>query len=154
MILDPCCGSRMFWFDKNNPDVVFGDIRRESHTLCDGRSLDVSPDVILDFTRLPFMDNWFKLVVFDPPHLDNVGPRGWQGLKYGVLQGDWRALLRDGFSECFRVLDENGVLIFKWNETRIKTSEVLCLSPYRPLFGHKTGAQSKTHWYAFMKVSQ
>ena len=25
-ILDPCCGSRMMWFDKANPDVVFGDM--------------------------------------------------------------------------------------------------------------------------------
>lgn len=27
-ILDACCGSKMFWFDKNNPDVEFCDIRR------------------------------------------------------------------------------------------------------------------------------
>ena len=26
-ILDACCGSRMFWFDKQNPDVVFADNR-------------------------------------------------------------------------------------------------------------------------------
>lgn len=26
-ILDACCGSKMFWFDKNNPDVEFCDIR-------------------------------------------------------------------------------------------------------------------------------
>ncbi|MFI7931290.1 SAM-dependent methyltransferase, partial [Acinetobacter baumannii] len=25
-ILDPCCGSRMMWFDRNNPNVVYGDI--------------------------------------------------------------------------------------------------------------------------------
>ncbi|MDC9607382.1 SAM-dependent methyltransferase, partial [Xenorhabdus griffiniae] len=24
-----CCGSRMFWFDRNNPNVIFCDIRRE-----------------------------------------------------------------------------------------------------------------------------
>ncbi|MFI7850333.1 SAM-dependent methyltransferase, partial [Acinetobacter baumannii] len=22
-ILDPCCGSRMMWFDRNNPNVVY-----------------------------------------------------------------------------------------------------------------------------------
>lgn len=27
-ILDACCGSRMFWFNKNNPDVVFMDKRK------------------------------------------------------------------------------------------------------------------------------
>ena len=26
-ILDACCGSRMFWFDKDNPFVEFMDIR-------------------------------------------------------------------------------------------------------------------------------
>lgn len=38
-ILDPCCGSRMFHFDRQNENVVFGDIRTESHILCDGRPL-------------------------------------------------------------------------------------------------------------------
>lgn len=32
-VLDPCCGSRMFWFDKNNPDVEFCDIREFEDTL-------------------------------------------------------------------------------------------------------------------------
>ena len=36
-ILDACCGSRMFWFDRRHPDVVFMDRREETHTLCDGR---------------------------------------------------------------------------------------------------------------------
>lgn len=28
-ILDPSCGSKMFWFDKNNDNVVFGDVRKD-----------------------------------------------------------------------------------------------------------------------------
>lgn len=28
-IIDVCCGSRMFWFDKDNPNVEFCDIRQE-----------------------------------------------------------------------------------------------------------------------------
>ena len=27
IILDACCGSRMFWFDKENPLTLFADIR-------------------------------------------------------------------------------------------------------------------------------
>ena len=46
IILDACCGSRMFWFDKENPWTLFADIRDEEHTLCDGRSLKVHPDAI------------------------------------------------------------------------------------------------------------
>ncbi|EML4808974.1 SAM-dependent methyltransferase, partial [Acinetobacter baumannii] len=68
-ILDPCCGSRMFWFDRQNPNVVFGDIRKEEHKLCDGRTLVIEPDVLMDFRKMPFNDEQFSLVVFDPPHL-------------------------------------------------------------------------------------
>ena len=64
-ILDVCCGSKMFWFDKENPSVVFGDKRRESHILCDGRALEINPDVLLDFTNLEFSDETFKLVVLE-----------------------------------------------------------------------------------------
>ena len=73
IILDACCGSRMFWFDKENPLTLFADIRDEEHTLCDGRSLKVHPDIVSDFTDMPFLDESFKLVVFDPPHLLTAG---------------------------------------------------------------------------------
>lgn len=34
-ILDACCGSRMFWFDKQNPDVEFVSGKRmQTHWLC------------------------------------------------------------------------------------------------------------------------
>lgn len=72
-ILDACCGSRMFWFDRNNPDVLFADIRDEEHILCDGRELKIKPDVVMDFRDMPFQDNSFKMVVFDPPHLNRLG---------------------------------------------------------------------------------
>lgn len=53
-ILDACCGSKMFWFDKENPDVEFCDIREAEEELCDGRILSIKPDRIADFTNLPF----------------------------------------------------------------------------------------------------
>lgn len=40
-VLDPCCGSKMMHFEKNHPGVVYTDIRKESHVLCDGRSLEI-----------------------------------------------------------------------------------------------------------------
>jgi SAM-dependent methyltransferase len=150
-ILDPCCGSRMFWFDRKNPDAIFGDIRSISTELCDGRQLRVQPDVMMDFTCIPFADESFSLVVFDPPHLENLGERSWMAAKYGVLGGDWKQMLRNGFEECFRVLKKDGVLIFKWNESRIRLKEVIALSPHPPLFGHPTSANGKTHWMTFMK---
>lgn len=150
-VLDPCCGSRMFWFDKTNTDTVFADIRKEKHTLCDGRTLDISPDMQMDFRDMPFEDGSFKLVVFDPPHLKRAGKSSWIGKKYGILSDDWRSDIRKGFSECFRVLADDGVLIFKWNETQIPLQQILNLTDEKPLFGHRSGKQMKTHWLCFMK---
>lgn len=153
-VLDPCCGSRMFWFNKQHPDVVFGDKRTEQHTLCDGRILRIEPDVTLDFRALPYGDRTFKLVVFDPPHLVRAGPKSWLAAKYGKLGADWRDDLRAGFAECFRVLDVDGVLVFKWNEVQVRVSEILALTDARPLFGHPSGKKGGTHWIVFMKAAQ
>lgn len=150
-VLDPCCGSRMFWFNPQNELALFGDIRAEDHILCDGRSLQIKPDMMLDFRDMPFDDGSFKLVVFDPPHLRNAGDKSWMKAKYGALNENWREDLREGFAECFRVLANDGVLIFKWNEIQIKVKEVLALTPEKPLFGHKSGKRQDTHWICFMK---
>jgi len=72
-ILDPCCGSKMFWFDKQNPNVVFADQRSETHILCDSRLLHIDPDIIHDFRAMPFADDSFYHVVFDPPPFDQAG---------------------------------------------------------------------------------
>lgn len=152
-VLDPCCGSRMFWFDKQHPEAVFGDIRRERHVLCDGRVLTVEPDVPMDFRRLPYPDGTFRLVVFDPPHLKRAGRKSWMRAKYGALSPDtWRDDIRQGFSECFRVLEPCGVLIFKWSEIQIRTSEVLALTDRRPLFGHPSGKNGGSHWICFLNT--
>ena len=161
-VLDLCCGGRMMWFDKMNPNVVFGDQRSETLVVTDRsngnasgtRTLRIEPDVLLDFRALPYPDGSFKLIAFDPPHLVRAGPRSWLAAKYGKLGEDWRDDLRAGFSECFRVLESDGVLVFKWNETQIKTREVLELTPISPLFGHTSGKQSKTHWIVFMKPGE
>lgn len=139
------------WFDKNNQDAVFIDQRRESHTLCDGRHLSINPDIVADFRNLPFDDGTFSLVVFDPPHLKNLGQSSWMAKKYGVLNKDWKEDISKGFDECFRVLKVDGVLVFKWNEDQIKVRDILDLIPYKPLFGHPTGRSGKTIWMTFMK---
>ncbi|QAV29757.1 class I SAM-dependent methyltransferase [Micrococcus luteus] len=150
-VLDPASGSRMFYFDKADPRVLFGDIRSEQHVLCDGRALSINPDAITDFRALPFEDGTFSVVIFDPPHLVRAG-NGWQALKYGRLdRNTWRQDLAAGFSECFRVLKPAGVLIFKWNETQIPVSHILELTHQRPLVGHRVGKQMNTHWITFIK---
>lgn len=151
-ILDACCGSRMFWFDKSNKNTVFMDNRVLEDTLCDGRALSVNPDVIGDFRNIPFDDNTFKLVVFDPPHLIHAGENSWLVKKYGVLDiNTWKKDIKQGFQECMRVLEDCGVLIFKWNDEQIKFGEILKVIDYKPLFGDKRG---KTRWTVFMKENE
>lgn len=148
-ILDACCGSRMFWFDKEHPEVIYMDNRELETTLCDGRVLNIKPDIIADFRNMPFNDESFYLVVFDPPHLKQVGDNSWLAQKYGKLNKDtWKDDLKKGFNECMRVLKPNGVLIFKWSEEQITTSEVIKAIGYTPLFGTR---RAKTHWMVFMK---
>lgn len=157
-VLDPCCGTRMMWFDQQNPVATFGDQRHETIVVTDRthhedgtRTLRIEPDQIMDFRAMPFADESFKLVAFDPPHLERAGPKSWLAAKYGKLSDDWRADLMAGFAECFRVLEPHGVLVFKWNETQVKLQEVLALTPHAPLFGQVSGRSGMTHWLVFMK---
>ena len=150
-VLDVCCGSRMFHFDKKNPNVIYNDIRTERHTLCDGRELIVNPDVNMDFKNLDYADETFRVVIFDPPHLVKLGEKSWMAKKYGILSETWKKDITYGFAECFRVLKPHGILIFKWNETQIKTSEILELTDVKPLVGHISGKRANTHWITFLK---
>lgn len=158
-ILDACCGPRMMWFDRQNQNVLFADKRSETITVTDRshgnatgqRTIHIAPDTLMDFRAMPFADGTFKMVVFDPPHLVRAGPRSWLAAKYGKLSDNWREDLTKGFAECFRVLSDDGVLVFKWNETQVKLREVLALTPRQPLFGNKSGKKAGTHWLVFMK---
>ena len=157
-ILDATCGSRSIWFNKNCEDAIYFDKRQEFQTAIwksgDGKSerkLTVNPDIIGDFTNLPFADETFCLVVFDPPHLKQVGENSWLCKKYGKLVEDWPTMIHDGFWECMRVLKTNGVLIFKWSEVQIPADKVWKAIGRKPLFGHKSGKQSNTFWGCYMK---
>lgn len=111
----------------------------------------MNPDVLIDFCNMPFPDEAFHLVVFDPPHMKKLGKNSWMAKKYGVLNYHWRDDIRDGLAECMRVLKPNGVLIFKWNEAQVKLNEIMPLLPQQPLFGHTSGKHGRTIWMTFMK---
>lgn len=161
-VLDATCGSRMIWFNKNNELAVFVDKRELDNeviwTSGDGkvtRYCNIHPDIIADFTCLPFEDNTFYHVVFDPPHLIQGGDNAWMVKKYGKLNKDtWKRMLHDGFSECMRVLKPYGTLIFKWNETQIPVKDVITAIGAEPLYDNRSGKQGKTHWMAFIKVDE
>lgn len=156
-ILDACCGGRMFRFDKHHPAALYMDNRTLEPTKMSNRStLEVAPDLVADFRKMPFADDSFALVVFDPPHMLRAGDKSYLAKKYGYLQPDtWQEDLRAGFSGCFRVLRPQGVLIFKWNEAHIPVKDVISLAPAQPLFGNRaTGKNLKTHWIVFMKLEE
>jgi len=156
-ILDVCCGSKMFWFNKNNPSAIFMD-KRSGIWQTDNREgrkqTIINPTLLADFEQIPFADCSFHLVVFDPPHLLDLKENTRLAKKYGTLKNGWQIMLRRGFAECFRVLRDKGVLIFKWNEYHIPLSVILKLTDEQPLFGHRSGKQSKTHWVVFMKTDR
>jgi len=154
-ILDACCGGRMFWFNKKNPAALFIDKRKlPKGSIKDRHNFCVDPDIIMDFRKLEFPDKSFKLIVFDPPHLRSIGKNSWMAKKYGVLE-DLNDL-KLGFNECWRVLEDYGVLIFKWSTETEKRStsvkDIIKLFEKEPLFGHTSGSKSHTHWLCFMKI--
>lgn len=155
-ILDACCGGKMFWYTKNNPNVIFQDIRQvEKGAFPNGWNPNwcVAPDVVGDFRNMGYQDKAFKLVVFDPPHLTHGSMKSVINKKYGILNKDtWKNDLADGFRECWRVLDDYGVMIFKWAERNIKIKDLVDIFPADPLFGDFTGKTGGTIWVTFMKI--
>ena len=155
LVLDACCGSRAFWFDKADGRALFVDKRRcvLSQVRDTPRSpVVVIPDIQCDFTNLPLPSDTFALVVFDPPHRVAKEATGNLLKFYGTLNGDWCNMLRKGFAECFRVLRPEGTLVFKWCDSDIPLRKILALTPEKPLFGHKSGKAARTHWVAFLKA--
>ncbi len=159
-VLDACCGSRMFWFDRRDNRAIFVDkhegtriVDIGTHGTIGRKPIVVAPDKIADFTCLPFPDEAFWHVVFDPPHFHRgAGSTGKLAFQYGLLPENWREMLQKGFAECFRVLKPKGTLIFKWSAVEFSLREVLALTPQQPLYGHRSGKKATTHWIAFLKT--
>lgn len=152
-VLDVCCSVKGMWFNKQDERALFMDKRKETHIdtyPCGTKTNIIDPDIVGDFTDMPFEDESFYHIVFDPPHIVS-NSESQITKKYGKLEGDWREMLRQGFKECFRVLKPNGTLIFKWSEVQFPVKEILELTDYKPLYGHRSGKKMNTHWICFIK---
>ena len=156
LVLDPASSMRSFYFNKNDDRVLFGDIREdETHLLTNGQTIHIKPDEVMDFRSIPYPNESFQCVVFDPPHMLRLSEKSWMRKKYGVLDSqNWKSDLTAGFSECFRVLKTHGTLIFKWNEVSIPLKKILSLTPNKPLLGHPSGKRMGTHWVLFIKEGE
>lgn len=97
-ILDVTCGGRSIWFNKNHPLALYCDRREEEWekefgTQKSTRHIKVHPDMLCDFRQLPFEDNTFNLVVFDPPHIvSKNGDNRWFTKAYGFYTTKEEAL--------------------------------------------------------------
>lgn len=99
--LDPTYGQGVWW-TLFKPDNL---VTHDKYTL-DG----------VDFRNLPHEDEEFQAIAFDPPYKLNGTDQG-EGERYGVAKPmEWRAkmqMIRDGITECERVLRPNGILLVK-----------------------------------------
>lgn len=151
-ILDVCCGGKMFYANKDNTKVLFCDKRHFETTfkkLGKDEKFSVKPDMQVDFTNLPFDDESFYLVIFDPPHIKYGSEKSFMVQKYGKLDKSFKIDLAKGFKECMRVLKSNGTLIFKWSEAQIALSEILSCFDKEPLLMQKSSKTS--HFCVFYK---
>ena len=100
-ILDACCGGRMMWFNKKHPNTLYIDIRKEkAGFIKEIPNFKINPDIIMDFRKLKFKDNSFKLVVLDPPHLVRAGEGIFKKKFGGLIPETWQDDLKRGFKEC------------------------------------------------------
>ena len=159
-MLDACCGGRCMSFNKKHPNAIYIDNRiaapghephRPNHC--------VIPDYLMDNREMPFPDKSFKLVFCDPPHLSSLTPTSIMAKKYGSLSDlHWSSDLKRTLNECWRVLDDYGILILKWNDIEIKYKKILELVDFEPLVMNITAGQKSTktknrsYWFTFMKI--
>lgn len=148
-VLDVCCGGKLFYFDPAAPYLLTNDVRKGKYDIGGGRTVRVEPDTQHDFRHMPFPDESFRLVIFDPPHLRWCGEKSFMYKKYGRLPSEWKDYISEGFGEAWRVLKPGGTLIFKWSSYQVKTTTVLKTLSMKPLFGTKHGGH--TWWFVFYK---
>lgn len=160
-ILDATCGARRMWYQKKSPLVTFMDKRKGDFSFIHKRNgirkqtVKVDPDIQADWTKeLPFKDESFDMVVFDPPHIirEKKNEKSFMQHQYGVFSKDtYKTELRMGILELFRILKEDGTFILKWCDLDKPVDEILKLFPYPPMFGTKTGQRNNVHWIVFIK---
>ena len=168
-ILDATCGTKDMWYQKNHPYVIFMDKRKGTFYYKYPNSpkkveYHVEPDVVSEWKDAPFPDNYFDMIVFDPPHIIQNSTKGSMPTKYTILNpNNWQMVLKEGIKKLFDILKPDGIFIFKWCETEkfphpVSIDNVLKLFPYKPLFGSNSKSKRKNsaniYWIVFLKYKE
>jgi len=112
IILDPTCNRRRIWGKSTRKFVALD------------QNPGVKPDVVADNTNMPFPDESFDAITYDPPHTGDQGESKTEFVgKYGVdvksrnpETGKWGNLFHTYpafLREARRVLRPNGILFVK-----------------------------------------
>lgn len=107
-VLDVTANRRRMWDGLDTSRVVYTDI---DPAMC--------PDVVADFRSLPFADESFGVIVFDPPHLPcaAASPASLQQMRddYGLGHGGSgpAAFFAPFLREAARVLQHDGIILAK-----------------------------------------
>jgi len=169
IILDATAGNRMIWNIKKSPYVLWIDIEPE-----------VEPDLILDCTNTNFLDKQFRMIFFDPPHsygrtkntgiyqtpsakirFEKWGSRGgYYGFDKYPTKTALLSFIHKAQEEFYRILDDYGVLWFKWAEIHATLDAILPLfKKWNLMMKIEVAFQGKvkgntTWWVMFMKKSE
>ena len=77
--------------------------------------------------------------------------------KFGRLNPEtWQSDINKGFKELWSVLEDYGIILFKFSDYHIKFKDVLRYIPEKPLVINKTNSKgvSETKWFCFMKIPE
>jgi len=153
-ILDVTVGAEKLyhrWHEKLGSDFVGIDSRRGDFSVPKtGNSwaairIVIEPTVQADLCFLPFKNEVFSVIIFDPPHLD-VSLDSWLGKKWGGwTQHQTIETVRAANKEFQRVLRKDGVLILKVLPREFRLYEALLkgFMFFLPIFTYRTRGSFK-----------
>ena len=158
-ILDATCGYRGIWYQKKHPLVTYMDKRKciIDSKIKNGTRYKINPDVVSEWKDAPFPNEYFDIIIFDPPHKfiskESNRKLGVIEQEYGLLYFEnWQTEIRTGVKKLFQLLKPQGMFILKWNEIEKPVKEVIKLFPYKPVFGTRQNQPKKSsHWIFFLK---
>jgi len=140
--LDTTYGNGAFWDGSAHVAVTAHDGNPER-----------APDGVADFTELPYDDEAFDVVLFDPPHVADAGDDSIMGRRFGTMRnGELHAAVRAGACEAFRV-GRLGVVIKVADhvhaERFVRMTGWICAElgePYDVVHQVRTGAMIDPKW--------